>query len=158
MRISAMAFPALLCAPIALFALAAVASRSGIGRSEKPLLQLREDWPSVERIPLRAGGVRMGEERTFSRLPPGVPSGARDLMFREADRVGLQATQPFSLGPQAPPKISSPDEYSRFLLRLRSAVKMKPDEYRRFLHQLRSGQGMEPSSRYQLVRRSANKF
>ena len=101
MKISAVTFPALLSAPIALFALAAVASHSGVlwlGEEESIKCGLAQ---GVERIPLRAGGVRGGEERTLSRLPPSVPSGARDLMFRSEDRARFKATQPFLL-PQAP--------------------------------------------------------
>ena len=101
MKISAVTFPALLSAPIALFALAAVASHSSVlrrGEEESIGCRLAQ---GVERIPLRAGGVPMGEEQTLSRLPPGVPSGARDLMFRPEDRAQFKATQPFLL-PQAP--------------------------------------------------------
>lgn len=105
MRISAVTFPALLSAPIALFALAAVASHSGFLRSEEPEFPTLAVEAGAERIPLRAGGGRGGDERTFSRLPPGVPSGARDLMFRDADRANFHATQPFLLTPSAPAKI-----------------------------------------------------
>ena len=157
MRISAMTFPALLCAPIALFALAAIASRSGIWRAEESEFPTLLAQSGVERIPLRAGGVRGNEERTLSRLPPGSRSGARDLLFRPEEHAGFGATQPFLLPPESLPRTSSAEEYRRFLQKLRSGAKRTPDAQDRLQSQIRSGRKLDTSPRYLLVKSPANK-